>query len=116
MRSIVNESKKMGAKKLNKYIFADAGLNVIGKKIIKVNKSSEKGRILWKETTTKITSQEGGFLIFFFVMPLMTVGLLLMKIVAIPLAKSVLIPLGLSSGMSAADATIQNKNDETQQH
>ena len=66
MRSIVNEPKKMGAKKLNKYIFADAGLNVIGKKIIKVNKSSEKGRILWKETTTKITSQEGGFLIFFF--------------------------------------------------
>ena len=49
-------------------------------------------------------------------MPLMTVGLLLMKIVVIPLAKSVLIPLGLSSGMSAADATIQNKNDETQQY
>ena len=49
-------------------------------------------------------------------MPLMTVGLLLMKIVAIPLAKSVLTPIGLSSGMSAADATIQNKNDEIQQH
>ena len=115
MRSIVNEPKKMGAKKLNKYIFADAGLNLIGQKIIKVIKSSEKRRILWKEITTKITSQEGGFLIFF-VMPLMTVGLLLMKIVVIPLAKSVLIPLGLSSGMSAADATIQNKNDETQQY
>ena len=42
-------------------------------------------------------------------MPLMTVGLLLMKIVAIPLAKSVLIPLGLSSGMSAAYVTIQKK-------
>ena len=37
-------------------------------------------------------------------------------IAGLPLAKSVLIPLGLSSGMSAADATIQNKNDETQQH
>ena len=64
MHSIVNEPKKMGAKKLNKYIFADAGLNVIGQKIIKVSKSSEKRRILWKEITTKITSQEGGFLIF----------------------------------------------------
>ena len=46
MRSIVNEPKKMGAKKLNKYIFADAGLNLIGQKIIKVIKSSEKRRIL----------------------------------------------------------------------
>ena len=64
MHSIVNEPKNMGAKKLNKYIFADAGLNVIGQKIIKVIKSSEKRRILWKEITTKITSQEGGFLIF----------------------------------------------------
>ena len=33
-----------------------------------------------------------------------------MKKVLIPLAKSVLIPLTLSSGMSAADAAIQKKN------
>ena len=32
-----------------------------------------------------------------------------MKKVLIPLAKSVLIPLSLSSGMSAADAAIQKK-------
>ena len=48
MRSIVNEPKKMGAKKLNKYIFADAGLNLIGQKIIKVIKSSEKEKDFMK--------------------------------------------------------------------
>ena len=41
-----------------------------------------------KETTRKITGQEGGFL--YFLRPLMTAGLLT------PLAKSVLLPLGLS--------------------
>ena len=39
----------------------------------------------------------------------MTAGLLLMKSVLTPLAKSVLIPLGLSTGMSAANATIQKE-------
>ena len=39
----------------------------------------------------------------------MTSGLRLMKSVPSPLAKSVMLPLGLSTGMSAADATIQKK-------
>ena len=39
----------------------------------------------------------------------MTAGLPLMKSVLTPLPKSVLILLGLSAGMSAADAAIQNK-------
>ena len=39
----------------------------------------------------------------------MTAGLPLMKSVPKPLAKGVLLPLGLPSGMSAADAAIQNK-------
>ena len=39
----------------------------------------------------------------------MTVGLPLMKSVVTPLAKSVLISLGLSAGILVADAAIQNK-------
>ena len=39
----------------------------------------------------------------------MTAGLLLMKSVLTPLAKMVLIPLGLSARMSEADAAIENK-------
>ena len=39
----------------------------------------------------------------------MTAGLPLMKSVLTSLAKSVLLPLGLSAGMSAADAAIQKK-------
>ena len=39
----------------------------------------------------------------------MTAGLLLMKSVLTPLAKMVLISLGLSARMSEADAAIQNK-------
>ena len=39
----------------------------------------------------------------------MTTGLPLTKIALTPLAKSVLLPSGLSAGMSAADATIQKR-------
>ena len=39
----------------------------------------------------------------------MTTGLPLMKSVLTPLAKIILLPLGLSTGMSAADAAIQKK-------
>ena len=39
----------------------------------------------------------------------MTTGLPLMKIVLMPLAKSVLLPLRLPAGMLAADAAIQKK-------
>ena len=42
--------------------------------------------------------------------PLLKTGLPLMKIVIQPLAKSVLIPLGLTAAVSAADAGIHKKN------
>ena len=67
----------------------------------------ENGDILLKETTTNITSQEGGFLNFLW--PLTMADLPLMKSLLAPFAKSVLIPIGLSAGMSAVDAAIQKK-------
>ena len=42
--------------------------------------------------------------------PLLKTGLLLISNVIKPLAKSVLIPLGLTTAVSAADAGIHNKN------
>ena len=77
------------------------------KDTIKVIKLLENRRILVKGTTTKITSQEGEFLNF--LRPLMTAGLPLMKSALTPLAKSILIPLGLLAGMSTAVAAIQKK-------
>ena len=77
------------------------------KDILKVIKSLENRGILLKGTTRKFTSQEGGFLNF--LRPLMTTGLPLMKSVLTSLAKSVLLPLGLSTGTLVADAAIQNK-------
>ena len=74
---------------------------------MKVIKPLGNRAILLKGTTAKTTSQEGGFLNF--LRPLMTAGLPLIKIVLTPLANSVLIPLGLPAGMSAADAAIQRK-------
>ena len=71
---------------------------------MKVIKSLENRGILLKIATAKITGQEGGFLNF--LKPLMTAGLSLIKIVLTPLPKSVLVPLGLSAGMSAADAAV----------
>ena len=77
------------------------------KDVIKVIKSLENRGILLESTTRKITSREGGFLNF--LIPLMTAGLPLMKSVLTPLAKNVSLPLGLSAGMSAADAAIWKK-------
>ena len=74
---------------------------------MKVITSLENRGILLKETTTKITSQEGEFLIF--LRPLMTAGLPLMKSLLTTLAEGVLLLLGLSAGMSAAVAAIQKK-------
>ena len=74
---------------------------------IKVIKYLENRGILLKGTTTKITSQKGGFLNF--LRPLMKAGLPLMKSVLTSLGKSVLIPLGLSAGMPAVNAAIQKK-------
>ena len=81
--SVEKESKNMGAKKLNKDTFLDARRNIIGKEIkkgissitgsritltnneikyiIKVIKYLESRGVLLKGTTTKVTSQEGGF-------------------------------------------------------
>ena len=52
----------------------------------------------------------------------MTAGLSLMKIASTALAKSFLLPFGLSAGMSVVDAAIQKKKkkkkkmDQAQQH
>ena len=111
VNSVLNESKSMGAKKIEDEI-VDAGLCLLGKKIkkgvssfhgsgitptnneitdlMKVIKSLENRGILLKGTNRKVTSQEGGFLIF--LRPLMTAGLPLMKNVLTPLPKNVLLP------------------------
>ena len=60
-----------------------------------------------KGTTRKITSQEGGFL--YFLRASMTAVLPLMESVLISLAKSVLVPLGLTAAVSGTDAAIQKK-------
>ena len=74
--------------------------------IMKVIKSLENKGILLNRTTRKIASQ-GGFINF--LRPLKAAGLPLMKSVLTPIAKNVLLPLGLSAGMSAADVAIQKK-------
>ena len=71
------------------------------KDIMKVITSLEKG------ATRKITSHGGGFLNF--LKPLVAAGLPLMKNLLTPLAKNVLLPFGLSAGMSAVDAAILKK-------
>ena len=71
---------------------------------MKVIMSLENRVILFKETTTKSACQKGGFLNF--PRPLMTAALPLMKSVGTPVGKSVLVPLELSAGMSAANADI----------
>ena len=74
---------------------------------MKVIQSLGNRGILSKETIKKITSQERGFLNF--LRPLMIADLPLMKIVLMRVAKSVLLPLALPAGMSAAHAAIQKK-------
>ena len=60
-----------------------------------------------KGTTRKITSQEGEIL--YFLRASMTAVLPLMESVLISLAKSVLVPLGLTAAASGTDAAIQKK-------
>ena len=62
---------------------------------------------LLKGTIRRVNSQEGGFLNF--LEQLMTIVLPLMKHVLTPLAKSVLVRLGLTAATSATDAVIQKK-------
>ena len=75
--------------------------------IIKEIRSLENRGILLKGTNRKVTSQEVRFLNF--LKPLMTAGLSFNKNVFTPLAKSILIPLGLTTAASAKDAVIQNE-------
>ena len=63
---------------------------------------------LWKTQISK-KKQSGGFL-GRLLGPLLKTGLPLMKNVIRPLAKSVLIPLGLTAAASAADAGIHKKS------
>ena len=80
---------------------------------MKVVKSLENRKISLKETTRKITSQEGGS--FNSTEPLMTAGLTLMKNVFKPVTKSVLIPLVLTVAASSIDPSIK-KLRSVQQH
>ena len=73
-----------------------------------MSRSLENRLILLKGTTEKAINQKRRFLRNV-LGPLMRVGLLLMKNVLIPSAKSLLIPLGLTAAASATDAAIQNK-------
>lgn len=57
-----------------------------------------------EETITKIDNREGGFLNFF--EPLIPVSLPLIKNALTPLAKSILLPLGLTEAASATNADI----------
>ena len=76
------------------------------KKNTKVICSLRNWGILLKATTSKIISQEGGFLNI--VRPSMSAGLLLMKNVLTPLAKILVIPVGLTA-TSKTDLAIQKK-------
>ena len=77
------------------------------KDIVKVSRSLENRGILLKGTTKNISSQEGGFLNI--LRPLRSAGLLLMKSVLAPLAKSSLVPLGLTAAAAATNADFQKK-------
>ena len=94
-----------GINKLNKRFTGITLTNYEMKDIIKVVRSLENRGILLKETTKNIATQDGGFLMF--LKPLMAAGLRLMKSVLAPLAKSVLLPLGLTATPSAANEAIQ---------
>ena len=88
----------------------DSGITLTNNEIkdtIKVIKSLENRGNLFKGSTTKVTSQKGGYVNF--LRPLMTAGLPLNKSVLTRLAKSVVILLELSGEMSAAGAAIQKK-------
>ena len=75
------------------------------KDIIKLIRSLENRGILLKGIARKINSQEGGLLSFPAI--LTWVALRLMKNVLTPLAKGILVPLGLTAAASATDAAIK---------
>ena len=77
------------------------------KDIVKVIRSFENKEALLKGTTRIITIPEGACLNF--IKPLTLVGLLLMKNVLIPLAKSILVSLALTVAVSVRDASMKKK-------
>ena len=79
------------------------------KYIIKLIRSLENRGILLKETTRKITAQEGRFLNF--LRPLMTAGSPLMKNVFTPLAKSIRISRSSGSNSSYSKETFWIRHD-----
>ena len=94
--------------RFNKEYITGSGITLTNNEIqdiMKVSKSLENRGILLKGTSRKITSQKGGFLKF--LRALMTGGITLTKSVLTNLGKSVLLPLGLSAAISAADEHIQ---------
>ena len=105
--SSVKQLKNIDVKELeNKdagHTSADTVVDIIGKVI----RSLENKGIFLKETTRIINSLKGRFLNF--LKPLMTTGLPLMKNLLTPLAKSVLVPSGLTAAASVTDAVIQKK-------
>ena len=78
-------------------------------KDIKVIRSLKNRAISLKGTTGEIISQEGGLLGNYLV-PLMRFGLLLMKSLLTRLAKSVLIPLGLTAADVSNRCSYLNEN------
>ena len=74
--------------------------------IVKVIRSLQNREILLDGVTRNIISQEGGCLNFF--KSLMLVGLPLMENLLTPLAKSVLVSLGITAAL-ATDSIIQKK-------
>ena len=101
INSFLKELKSTGTKKLKK-----ENLNIIDKKIKKgISWISVEGVTQWNKryyTSDYVFRKQR-------IKPLMITSLPLMKGVLSPLAKSVLIPFGLSAVMSAADGAIQNK-------
>ena len=75
--------------------------------MVKVIRSLKNRGSLLKGTAGKIVSPERGLINF--LGPLLKIGLSLMKYLPMPLAKSVLITLGLTAAASAIDAAIQKK-------
>ena len=98
-------AKMFGAKNLPNELLLTAKQTTKIRNAIENNMSTEIK--LSKAQISKIT-QSGGFL-GEFLGPLLKIGLLLIRNVIKPLAKSVLIPLRLTAAASAADAGTQKK-------
>ena len=90
--NFMNKKIKNLIKKWNKWSFKNNTKNSKLKDTVKVIESLENSRVFSKGTTKKSITQE-------------VRSLLLMKNVLTPLAKSILVPLGLTAAATAATAT-----------